>query len=399
MRNFWAIGLCAATVVITGCGETKKAPDSTAMAAIAQRKVPGDTVELSPESLRNQALRVETVGRRQITDRKVFPASVEEAANRSSTVSVPIAGRIQQISVDVGSRVRAGQIVATLNSTELGSAKAELLSAKANLLAVKSRLLVAKSQSQRESYLAERGISSQREKQEAQVQLSSAQAQYEGAETTIQAAEARLLALGLVESEVNQLINGKDITPRLYARSPIAGQVLVRQARVGQVIQPGEAMFNISDLSEVWVVLKVFQSDLGRLQAGDRVRFSVRGGQTVNGRVLLVSDTLDPQTRTADVRVVIPNADRKLKPGMLVQAEVDLGASSREVLAIPEQAIYEVDGKRVVFIREAMARFAARPVTVGNRIGTYVEVLSGLKAGEAIVVEGGFVLKAELLKS
>ncbi|MBC7879986.1 MAG: efflux RND transporter periplasmic adaptor subunit [Anaerolineae bacterium] len=399
MRNFWAIGLCVSTVLITGCSETKKAPDATAMAAISQRKMPADTVELSPESLRNQALRVETVGRRQITDHKVFPASIEEAANRSSTVSVPIAGRIQQISVDVGSRVRAGQIVATLNSTELGSAKADLLSAKANLLAVKSRLLVSKSQSQRESYLAERGISSQREKQEAQVQLSSAQAQYEGAKTAIQAAEARLLALGLVESEVSQLINGKDITPRLYARSPVAGQVLVRKARVGQVVQPGEALFNIADLSEVWVVLKVFQSDLGRLQVGDRVRFSVRGEQTVNGRVLLVSDTLDPQTRTADVRVVIPNPDHKLKPGMLVQAEVDFGGSSREVLAIPEQAIYEVNGKRVVFIREAMARFVARPITVGNRIGTYVEVLSGLKAGEAIVVEGGFVLKAELLKS
>lgn len=406
MKRSWIqlIILGAAVGLLGACGssQTASTPEEKAEAATAQKvKAEDNSIELSAEAARSQALRVVNIGRRRISESKVFPASIEEAANRSSTVSAPVAGRVQQVNADIGSRVATGQVMAVLASTELGTAKAGLLAAKADLLAARSRQIAARQQSQRESYLAGRGISSQREKQEAQAQLASAEAEYAGAQTEIEAAEARLLALGMTTGEVSKLGRGADITPRLYARSPMSGLVLKRGARIGQVVQPGEALFTISDLSEVWVVLKVFQSDIGRLQVGDRVRFKLnnQGKQTVSGKVVLVSEILDPQTRAADVRVVIPNRERLLKPGMLVQAEVDLGGSSREVLAVPEQAIYEIRGKQVVFVRETTTRFSARPIQTGTRLGQYVEVTSGLKPRDPVVVEGGFVLKAELLKS
>ncbi|MBW4696951.1 MAG: efflux RND transporter periplasmic adaptor subunit [Aphanocapsa lilacina HA4352-LM1] len=407
-RIFLAAALAA--VALTACATAeadKQAKEAAAAADTAQAdktafQSSGErTIELSPEAVRNQAIQVATVSRRRVSERKVFPASVEEAATRSGTVSMPVGSRVQQINVDIGDSVRKGQVLAVLTSSELGGAKADLLSAKASLLASQARLIAAKRQSDRETYLAGRGISSQREQQEAQAQLASAQSEFAGAQSAIEAAKARLLAFGLTEEEINRLQRGNDITPRLSARSSVNGQVILRKARVGQVVQPGEALFTISDLSEVWVVLKVFQSELGRLHVGDSVRFTVRGlGNTeVQGRVVRIGEALDPQTRAADVRVVIPNRDRKLKPGMLVQAEVDLGGSSREVLAVPDKALYDVGGKQVVFLRESTTRFMPREVQLGTRVGEYVEVTGGLKPGDAVVVEGGFVLKSEMLKS
>ncbi|AGY59525.1 RND family efflux transporter MFP subunit [Gloeobacter kilaueensis JS1] len=390
-------------LLLGACGHSEVSDQSQQQVAIAATSgqvaagQPEGAIELSAEAVRNQGIQVQTVARRRLLERKVFPASIEEAANRSGTVSMPVSSRVQQINVDIGDSVDRGQVLAVLTSSELGTAKADLLSAKSRLLASQARLIAARRQSERESYLFGRGISSEREKQEAQAQLASAQADFAAAQAAIDAAKARLLAFGMTNQEINQ----GDITPRLYARSATDGRIIQRKARVGQVVQPGEALFSISDLSEVWVVLKVFQSELGRLRVGDSVRFTVRGlsNRDVNGRVVRISEALDPQTRTADVRVVIPNRGRQLKPGMLVQAEVDLGSASREVLAIPDKALYEVAGKQIVFVRESATRFRPRSVTVGSRAGQYVEVRSGLKPGDAIVVEGGFVLKSELLKS
>ncbi len=394
----------ASLALLVGCSD--KAADANkdlAIAATAQqnKRAADGSIELSEEAVRNQALKVETVSRRRLFERKVFPASVEESANRSATVSMPVASRVQQVNVDIGTSVRTGQVLAVMTSSELGGAKADLLSAKAALLGARARQINAKRQFDRETYLAGRGISSQREKQEAQAALTGTQSEYAAGEAALEAAEARLLAFGLTEGEILNLENNRDITPRLYARSAANGQIVQRKARVGQVVQPGEPLFTIADLSEVWVVLKVFQSELSRLRIGDSVIFTVRGlaNESVRGRVVLISEALDPQTRAADVRVVIPNRDRKLKPGMLVQAEVNFGGNSREVLAIPDKALYEVEGKQVVFLRETMTRFKPREVKLGARTGEFVEVRSGLKAGDPIVVEGGFVLKSEMLKS
>lgn len=262
MRSY-RISLAAAlaAVVLTACG-TAEADKQTKEAAAAADTAQADktalqssgekTIELSPEAVRNQAIQVATVSRRRVSERKVFPASVEEAATRSGTVSMPVGSRVQQINVDIGDSVRRGQVLAVLTSSELGGAKADLLSAKASLLASQARLIAAKRQSDRETYLAGRGISSQREQQEAQAQLASAQSEFAGAQSAIEAAKARLLAFGLTEEEINRLQRGNDITPRLSARSSVNGQVILRKARVGQVVQPGEALFTISDLSEVW---------------------------------------------------------------------------------------------------------------------------------------------------
>lgn len=403
IRRFLQVGIAVGSLtLLVACGggeEPQATADQKAEAATPART--DAVIELSPEAVRNQGIKIDTVNRRRATESKVFPASVEEAANLSANISVPISSRVQEIKVDIGTSVTSGQVLAYLASSELGTAKADLLSAEANLLASESSLIAARQQNEREIYLAGRGISSQREKQESQSQLVAAQARFAGSKAAIKAAEARLLAFGLTETEVTRLEKGENITPRLAVRTPIGGRVIQRKVRVGQVVQPGESLFTVSNLSEVWVILKVFQTDLGRLRVGDDVRFTIRdiGNRTVRGRVLLLSETLDPQTRTADVRVVIPNPERKLKPGMLVQAEVDLGGGSREVLAVPDKALYEVDGKQVVFVRESLTRFRPRTVTIGARTGSYTEITGGLRSGEPIVVDGGFVLKSEMLKS
>jgi len=384
---------CGGTTQEAAQGETKKEVVATAPKTTR-------SIELSPEAVKNQGFQVSPASVRRTTERKVFPASVEEAADRSASISAPIPARVQKIWVDIGTPISSGQTLLTLASSELGTAKASLLEAKAQRLAAQAQQITAQKLVERERYLSGRGISSLQEKQEAEADLASTRADLAGAEANIQAAEARLLAFGLTMGEIQKLLGGGDISPNLSVRSPIGGRVIQRKVRVGQVVQPGEPLFTISNLDQVWIILKVFQTDVGRLQVGDRVRFTLRGfgNQETTGKVLLIGESLDPETRTVDVRVVIPNPDRKLKPGMLLQAEVDLGGGSRSVLTVPDKALYEVNGEQVVFIRDAVTRFSPRTVKLGQRTGDYVEVLSGLSAGDAVVVEGGFVLKSELLK-
>ncbi len=398
--------LSVISLLVIGCSSqetAKPAVDGKALAATVEPKAKtvGGAIDLTPAAVQTQGIEVAMISRRSAMEQRIFPASVEAAANRSASISVPIPSRIQGVLVDLGTRVSQGQTVLALTSSELGSAKAEFLAAKANMLASKTQVITARQLVKREKFLVGRGISALQEQQRAEAQLASAEAALAGTEASMEASEAQLLALGLTESEISSLKRGQNISPALAARSPISGQVIQRNVRVGQVVQPGEPLLTVANLDEVWIILKVFQSDIGRLRVGDQVKFTLRdlAAQTISGRVLLISETLDPETRTADVRVVVPNGNRQLKPGMLLQAQVQLNANSAAQLAVPERAVYDVEGQPTVFVRETATRFRPQKVKLGAKNGAYIEVVSGLKTGDPVVVEGGFLLKSEMLKS
>ena len=183
-------------------------------------------------------------------------------------------------------------------------------------------------------------------------------------------------------------------------RAPAAGTVTDRMATLGTVVTAGNHVFTISNLSTLWMLAAVNEADLAGVRVGQAVAVNVKSypGETFPARVIKLGEKLDAVTRTLQVRVAVPNAGGRLKPEMFATAEI-AAAVSTNVPTVPESAVQEMNGSKVVFVKTAAGRYEPRKVTLGATAGGFHEVMSGVEAGETIVVHGAFLLKSELLKS
>ena len=165
----------------------------------------------------------------------------------------------------------------------------------------------------------------------------------------------------------------------------------------GEVVDTGTELFSIADITEVWVQAEVYEKDLGRIHAGQLASISVDTyPEKFSGEVTYISDILDPQTRTAKVRCVVPNKKLLLKLDMFASVDVPT-TFSRKAVAVPAGAIQQMEGKNVVFVRKSEEKFEAREVKTGNTVEGQTEITSGLAEGEPIVVQGAFHLKSIVL--
>jgi cobalt-zinc-cadmium efflux system membrane fusion protein len=189
--------------------------------------------------------------------------------------------------------------------------------------------------------------------------------------------------------------------PYLKLTAPISGHVVERDVVTGQHIEPQKMLLTVSDLSTLWALLDAREADLPHVSRGREVRIttSIYGDRVWQGRVDHVGDVVDEKTRTVKVRVIVRNDGRLLKPNMYIQGEFPDAIGTRDVFTVPQDAIQTIGGEAVVFVREGADRFVARPVEIGDRVGTRRAVLKGLDGSEVVVVAGAFNLKAELLKS
>ena len=188
-----------------------------------------------------------------------------------------------------------------------------------------------------------------------------------------------------------------DLVP-IYA--PAAGYVLERNITPGRTIAPGQDAFVIGDLSQVWMLASVRQDNLGALRVGQEATVTLPGlgDEHFVGKITNLGQELDPTTRAMQVRIVLNNPGQRLHPEMLANAEIPLGQTS-SVLTVSSDAVQQINGQDIVFVRTAPDRFVVRPVRVGTTADAKTPILEGLKAGELVVVRGSFVLKSHLLRS
>jgi len=299
-------------------------------------------------------------------------------ANRVSHIGPRTDGRIVALRADIGDRVKRGQVLAVLESPEVGALRAELHQAEA-------LVGIARENYQREKRLEEQGISSRKELLEAEAELRRAQA------AALSAGE-RLRALGAGHGEGGQFA----IT------APFDGVVVEKHARLGEVASPSDRLFTVADLSRVWIELDIYERDLSRVAVGQPVAVTTAAypGRTFPGRIVYLGDVLDPERRTVRARVEIPNTGRALKPGMFAKATIQVGGGGAPLVVVPQDAVQEIDGRQVVFVPgERAGEFRPVPVEVGQPLdGGRVAVLSGLAPGSRLVVSGAFLLKSELAK-
>lgn len=306
---------------------------------------------------------------------------VNEAAY--AEVGSVVASRAVRILASPGDSVRRGQRLVELQSLELGRARADYLRARA-------RAELARASVARKRELAGRVVPL-REVQEAE-------ADARAAEADLQAAIAFLRALGLSESDLRSEA-GSDA--RLVLRSPISGTVIERNIVAGQMTDPSKPLFRVGDLSHLWLTVHAFERDAVRVRTGSiaRVTFPALPGRVFTGAVTLVGRQVDVVSRTIPVRIEIENTAGVLRPGMSAAAWVRLGDAGGTVVAVPAASLQRLEDEWRVFIPKSEATFEMRSVGRGRDLGGEVEIVSGLRPGEDVVVDGAFLLKAEAEKA
>jgi cobalt-zinc-cadmium efflux system membrane fusion protein len=290
--------------------------------------------------------------------------------------------------VEEGQRVQKGAVLGWIQSPDLGEARAEFLSAT-------TKLRIAQQNYAREKELLQKGISSEREAREAESVVAAARAD-------VHRVEAKLHTLGLTDEEILLFRAEDHPTARFALRSPIAGTVVEIAATAGQSVSETDALFVVGDLSRLWVLADVYETQLAAVHIGQVAEVVVPAApeRTFRGTVEAIGDVVDARTRTIGVRIAVENADRALKPGMFGTARLSTakGAGKRAGLVVPREALQKLGDREVVFVVAGENRYRAVEVEAGPGTGHEVEIRAGLEEGASVVVRGAFTLKSELSK-
>jgi cobalt-zinc-cadmium efflux system membrane fusion protein len=295
-------------------------------------------------------------------------------------VGVPVPARVTRLLVSAGDDVRRGQTLAELTSPELGRARAEYLSAEA-------RVKLADAALDRKRGLADEKIVPLREVQEAESQAADARA-------ALRAARAAIGAFGVAPPASDTA----DATSSTFLlRSPVQGSVIEQTAVVGQMLDPSTPAFRIGNLSTLWLTVHAFERDAVRIENGVAARlvFPALPGRDFEGKVTMVGRHVETESRTVPVRIDVRNVSGALRPGMSATAVLPVGGSGDPILTVPVASVQRVRNDWCVFLPKDIRTFEIRRIGRGRDLAGEVEVLSGLRAGEQIVVDGAFLLKAQ----
>jgi len=348
-----------------------------------------DHIILSQEALKTLTLKTSVVERRPISSEIKTTAVIEPNRTRIAHVSPRISGRVVDVKAFLGDSVQQGQVLAELDSIELGQTKAEYLESKANLE-------VARANYSRENRLFKKQITSEKE-------YLYAKAEFIRSESALNTALETLRLLGLSDEEIKSLKWGETDHPASIFPliAPFTGTVVEQHIVLGEFIKPEDKPYTIADLSHLWIQLDIYEKDLRWVEVGKTVDIKVNAypDENFEGKITYVSDILDESTRAAKARVEILNMDGKLKPGMFATAIISIPSSdNEEVIVVLSTAIQQIEGKSAVFVQEGEDSFEMRGVSLGQNSGDYVQVLKGLSPGDKVVTEGGFDLKSIHLK-
>lgn len=339
-------------------------------------------------------VRVQTVERSKVF--VALTATGEVALNENATVHISprISGIIESAPVDIGARVKAGDTLLTLASVELGRALADY-ERNRTLSDLTEKVL------DRETKLRAQNVSSGQD-------LIDAQMAFEQHRTDLKASADMLHVLGLTEEDLDRIREPSQGagTGRLVVRAPMAGTIIEKHAVPGEMVEAGKDLMLLSDLGTVWVWANVQSRDLVRLlEAEKRGSVAVEIGVSAfpdrqfKGVLDYIGATMDEQTRTVKVRATIGNTDLALRPGMFCEAAIALGnGQAEDVLAVPRDALLSDEGKSFVFKHWKDDFFVRQDVRAGREFFGMVEILEGLQVGDAIVSEGAFLLKSDLLR-
>jgi cobalt-zinc-cadmium efflux system membrane fusion protein len=341
------------------------------------------TVKMTVELQKQNGVEVAPAKMQRISGVICATGKVEANADKIAHVSPRISGKIVTVRASLGDSVGAGQTLVTLDSVELGEALNRYHQSQ-------TKLSLAQSNMDRIKALVEKKIAARKD-------ILQAETEFKTAQTELHTDEERLSLYGV------NLPDLKSGNKRLFlpVRSPIGGVITEKHAIVGELADPSKSLYTVADLSSVWVLVDINEKDLAKIHRGQAASVTVGAfpDLKLKGRITYIADLVDEATRTVKARIEVPNPGRKLKPEMFATVELALAADTPPVLAVPEDALQDLDGKKVVFVAEKEGEFAARPVQTGRAASGLLEIVSGLKEGEKYAVKGSFILKSEIKRA
>ena len=361
------------------CGRTRAASDPPGATAdvATQPATPGDhAIVLDPARL--AAIKVDAIAARDLPRSVTVAGKVQFDEDRVARILAPVPGQVVGIHAKVGDRVRKGEAVCSISSRDAAAAIAEHAESHKDLDLAQKTLTMT------EDLFAHQAAS--------RIALQQAQNDHAKAASRVARSDEELRVLGLPNEEAIAAFGG-----RLPIASPIGGIVIERHVTEGQFVQADSTpMMTIADPSTVWVVGDVFERDLRFITGGAAAQISAAAypDERFAGRVDYISATIDPATRTAKVRVMVPNPGGRLKPEMFASLTLRL-AEVEHVLTVPARALFVEDGRSFVYTAIDPGRFVRRAVDVGADEGTERRIVGGLKAGDRVVVDGALLLREE----
>jgi len=348
------------------------------------------SITLAPEALEGQIFETAVVTRQSIRSAIHATANIKPNEYKLIHVSPRIEGKAVKVFAELGDLVQPGQTLAVLDSIELGQKKSILRQAH-------TALSVTKANYEREKRLFEQKISSEKD-------FLDAQGAYQQSAAAYQAAFEALELVGLSHQDVLKILKKKGEHHPLSSfplAAPQKGTIIAREISSGELVTPKDNPFTMADLTTVWILLDVYETDLAKVRVGAEVRVTVVAypDETFHGAVVYLGNLVNPNTRTVEARVEIPNPDGRLRPGMFARASIASSVATKEtVLFVPQEAIQYIDDTPVAFVEEQPRIYVRRPVTLGSADDHNVEIRAGLEEGEHVVTIGSFYLKSVLLR-
>ncbi len=378
MKIMHLLALTASLAIVTACGTpaAETAPASTDAARPA-----ANPYEITADAKLLERIKVADATTAMVSLSQTVAARIEVDQTRVTRVGSPVMGRISQLAVTEGQNVRRGELLATLNSTGLNDAQLAFLKAL-------SDRMVSERAVDRAMQLLKADVIGVAELQRREAELAQARAEFD-------AARDQLELLGMPSDAIDQLEKSRQINSVSRLVSPMSGTVLSRMLTLGQVIQPADTVFEIADLSTLWLQADVPEQNAGHLSVGTAVSAEVSAlpGVKIEGTLSFVSATVNPDTRTVRVRMDLPNPNGRFKPAML--ATVMLKDTPAEQPVVPTSSVIREGDGEYVFVALDADTFVLRPVKLGAEVDGRRVLLEGLKAGERIVVDGAFHLNNE----
>ena len=409
-RRFSALALIVALLAGAAVGaaaiwafRNDPAP-ATEEAAAHKAELPPGVVEITEAAQKNASLQVVRA------DSQVLPAVIDVTGvvapveSRVAHIRPLARGLIEKVSVSLGARVQEGQPLVVYDNIALGELIGEYLSEIAALRQTETDRDVKQKALERSEELIKLEAIAQQQLEQRRAEFRNADAAVASQKARVSKIEEQIHRFGLSDADLAKLSpeegrSGHRIASHNVLRAPFAGIITKYDVAAGEVVEPERELFTITDLSTVWIQADVYEKDLGKVSSNVDVAIKADAypDRAFTGHLTYVSDVIDPTTRTAKVRCVVPNSDGALKLDLFVKVAIPT-RDRRSAIVVPVSAVQTVDEQRIVFVRQSETRFERRIVQTGTTAGDLIELMSGVKAGEMVVGDGSFYLKTALLR-
>src|SRR6266446_1028128 len=346
---------------------------------------------LTAEQLQRAGLKIETVGEKPSSEAlgQMTTGVVQANTYKETPIMSLVGGIVRSVKAELGQSVTRGQTVAVVSSNELADLQSHYLTALAALDEHHRHHA-------RTIKLVEIGAASREELEMANTKL-------RDAESEVANQRQKLLLLGLSSQRIASLNSSSQINSEVSVPAPSSGTLTSRSVNPGEVIEANKEVMRVTDLSSIWVVGQVYEKDLAtvRVGSGANITSDAYLGRVFRGRVSYVDPKVDPASRTAQVRIELRNPGQMFKIGMFVNVAFGaLGIAEKNTPIVPKDAVQTIGNQQYVFVAaDKSNEFVLRPVKLTPESNGFYAVIEGVNAGERIVVQGSFLLRAEWLKS